>query len=120
MGWWQWPVGIYIVSPSPSPSPFSLEFGFGIWDLDLGPGFGTWIWDLDLGLDLGLTKIPLLIPKSYVEYLIVRRLSPKPPIGYSKISLSLYLKAELIAGTGLKTYQFFKGKQGLISPIALF
>ena len=55
-----------------------------------------------------------------VEYFNVRRLRHEPPIGYSNISLSLYLEAELIAGTGLKTYQFLKGKQGLISPKALF
>ena len=55
-----------------------------------------------------------------VEYLNVRCLSLEQPIGYSNISLSLYLEAELIAGTGLKTYQFLKGKQGLISPKELF
>ena len=57
---------------------------------------------------------------SWLEYFNVRRLRNEPPIGYSNISLSLYLEAELIAGTGLKTYQFLKGKQGLISSKALF
>ena len=60
------------------------------------------------------------ILKLLIEYFNVRRLRHEPPIGYSSISLSLYLEAELIAGTGLKTYQFLKGKQGLISPKALF
>ena len=55
-----------------------------------------------------------------IEYFTVGRLRYEPPIGYSNISLSLYLEAELIAGTGLKTYQFLKGKQGLISPKELF
>ena len=55
-----------------------------------------------------------------VEYFTVGRLRYEPPIGYSNISLSLYLEAELIAGTGLKTYQFLKGQQGLISSKALF
>ena len=36
-----------------------------------------------------------------VEYLNVRCLSLEQPIGYSNISLSLYLEAELIAGTSV-------------------
>ena len=55
----------------------------------------------------------------YVEYFTVGRLRYEPPIGYSNISLSLYLEAELIAGSGLKTYQFLRGKQSLIFSKAL-
>ena len=77
------------------------------------------LWKLTLG-DLLPSMMRPFEFVYYVEYFTVGRLRYEPPIGYSKISLSLYLKAELIAGTGLKTYQFLKGKQGLISPKALF
>ena len=40
-------------------------------------------------------------------------------IGYSNISLSLYLEAELIAGTGLKTYQFLKAEPYFFESIVL-
>ena len=77
----------------------------------------TFSHDSSFSLHQGYTYcIAIIWSYKHISRILERQtpdLRVEPPIRYSNISLSLYLEAELIAGTGLKTYQFLRGSRAL-------